>query len=75
MRRINIKHDSKIKTISFDTKQELQDYVWSNVPCHQFTFDYVADQVWDLNVGKSFNVDGYTFSIQSKARAGNQLVL
>ena len=75
MRRVNISHNNKRQTISFNTKQEFQNFVCFNTIHTEHNSDYVAEKVWDLNVGKSFTSDGYTFSIQSKARVGNQLVI
>ena len=75
MRRVNISRENKRQTISFNTKQEFENFVWFNTICTKHTSDYVAEKVWDLNVGKSFTSDGYTYSIQSKVRVGNQLVL
>jgi len=75
MRRVNISHNNKRQTISFNTKKEFQNFVCFNTIHTEHNSDYVAEKVWDLNVGKSFTSDGYTYSIQSKARVGNQLVI
>jgi len=73
MRRVNIKTNGTLLTISFQTKDEFVDYLknrgFANVS------NNTADKVWDLNVGSSFKVLDFTFSIQSKARVGNHLVL
>lgn len=73
MRRVNIRSNGTIVTISFQTKGELVDYLnnrgFANIS------NYTADKVWDLNVGTSFKVLDFIISIQSKARAGNHLVL
>ena len=34
----------------------------------------VRDRIWNLNVAEPFQIQGYTFIIQSKARAGNVLM-
>lgn len=73
MRRINIKNKTKIVTKSFNVIEELAHYLFYN--CHCFNTDDLAKKIWDLNVGKSLEDNGYRFSIQSKARVGNQLVL
>lgn len=73
MRRVNIKTNATLITMSFQTKEQFVDYLnsrgFANVS------NNTADKVWDLNVGTSFKVLDFTFSIQSKARAGNHLVL
>ena len=35
----------------------------------------IENKIWNLNVGKSITYFNHQFSIQSKARVGNQLVL
>ena len=73
MRRVNIKTNGTLVTMSFQTKEQFVDYLngrgFANVS------NNTADKVWDLNVGTSFKVLDFTFSIQSKARVGNHLVL
>jgi len=73
MRRVNIKTNGTLVTMSFQTKEQFVDYLknrgFANVS------NNTADKVWDLNVGSSFKVLDFTFSIQSKARVGNHLVL
>lgn len=73
MRRINIKTNGTLVTMSFQTKEQFVDYL-DNRGCANIS-NYTADKVWDLNVGTSFKVLDFTFSIQSKARVGNHLVL
>ena len=65
MRRINIKSKTKIV--------ELNHFLFYH--CHCFNFDNLSKKIWELNVGKSLEDNGIRFSIQSKARVGNQLVL
>jgi len=42
---------------------------------HPYIHLTMADAIWNLNVGKSVNFFNYTFSIQSKARVGDHLVI
>lgn len=73
MRRVNIKISDKIITKSFFDKDQFKLFVANDLGL----IDYhgIANKVWDLNVGKSFTYFGHRFSIQSKARVGNKLVL
>ena len=73
MRRINIKSKTKIVTKSFNKIEELNHFLFYH--CHCFNFDNLSKKIWELNVGKSLEDNGIRFSIQSKARVGNQLVL
>ena len=81
MRRINIRYNNKIDTKSFAEKKDFIKYLSSSnffiVKGNQiFHAVYkIADDVWNLNVGKSVEFFGYKFAIQSKARVGNQFVL
>ena len=78
MRRINIKYNNKLETNSFDNVRDFENYIETT-----FNFDSpdeCANFVWDLNVGKCLEMNSsyfgiVRFSIQSKARVGNQLVL
>ena len=82
MRRINIRLSDKFVTRSFYNEEELQDYL-----CDRTLIDFVScdntivndlievrDRIWNLNVAEPFQIQGYTFIIQSKARAGNVLM-
>ena len=71
MRRLNIVKDKKIQTLSFLTKKDFVKYLRSNLDFHGVF--KIADDVWNLNVGKGITYFGYTFSINSKRRVGNQL--
>jgi len=78
MRRINISVDTDRVTKSFMNKSDLVSYIKNHndfKDIHPFIHLSMADKIWDLNVGKSVNYFNYTFSIQSKARVGNQLVI
>lgn len=73
MRRINIKIQDQLITKSFDDQDQFELFVANDLGL----IDYhgVATKVWDLNVGQSYTYFNHRFSIQSKARVGNQLVL
>ena len=77
MRRINIKTQNKLITKSYDNKSDfiLDLKFILNFPLHEIYRFNLADIIWDLNVGTGYSCFGYRFSIQSKARVGNQLVL
>lgn len=79
MRRINITINNARITKSFQTKGKLIRFLRGN---EMFLFSEIsnnvfdiADKIWNLNVGKSITYFNHQFSIQSKARVGNQLVL
>jgi len=73
MRRINIsKGDTRI-TKSFYDQDEFRQFVVNDLGL--LDFNVVTIIVWDLKVAESYTYCGYKFSIQSKARVGNQLVL
>jgi hypothetical protein len=73
MRRINIVKDKKIETQSFVTKEDLVSYLRKNLDFHGVLL--MADNIWNLNVGTSYEAFGYKFSCASKARAGNHIVI
>ena len=78
MRRLNIRKDCKLVTISCADKTDLLFELKNNsffigVNLDLSNFSEFANNLWNLNVAKSINCWGYTFSINSKRRAGNQL--
>jgi len=78
MRRVNISVDTDRVTKSFLNKSDLVAYIKTHTDfrdIHPYIHLTMADAIWDLNVGKSVNFFNYTFSIQSKARVGNHLVI
>ena len=76
MRRINIKKDDKLITKSFYDKEDFRKWLRQTCVVHLHYFiDQMCNEIWNLNVGKSITYYGFRFSIQSKARVGNQLVL
>ena len=71
MRRINIRKNGKIETKSFIKQMDLICYLEVDLGLRAvFT---LADNIWNLNVGKGLEDSGYTFSINSKRRVGNKL--
>ena len=82
MRRINIIKNNNINTVSFKNESDLFDYIFFNIQTKYDTgltnadkSKKIANLIWNLNVGKSIKFFEHTFSIQSKARVGNQLVI
>ena len=79
MRRINIVKDNptlayrKIETKSVVTKKDLVSYLRKNLDFHGVLL--IADNIWNLNVGTSYEAFGYKFSCASKSRAGNHIVI
>lgn len=73
MRRVNIKIQDKIITKSFFDEDEFRRFVANDLGI--LDFNVVTIKVWDLKVGESCTFAGHRFSIQSKARVGNKLVL
>jgi|TARA_B100000902_G_C26603661_1_gene571717 hypothetical protein len=73
MIRLNIKKDGKCFVKSFVKKNDLQNFVLDKIgvadQCKNF-FE-TANTIWDLNVGTSLNVNGYTIAMAGKSRAGN----
>jgi len=73
MIRLNIKKDGKVFVKSFVKKNDLQNFVLDKIgvadQCKNF-FE-TANTIWDLNVGTSLNVNGYTIAMAGKSRAGN----
>ena len=76
MIRLNIKKDSKVVVKSFIEKKEVRHFIreelWdmtkaSDNPNAKET----AEKIWNLNVGTSINVLGYTIAMAGKSRAGN----
>ena len=76
MRRLNIVKDGKIETKSFLEKSDFISFIKNHNAIYFYDFKEildVANNIWNLNVGKSLKIWGYTFSINSKRRVGNQL--
>lgn len=79
MRRINIKKDNKLVTITcsdyLDLFQELKcNSIFKDVNLDLSNLSTFLDKIWDLNVGSKLECWGYTFSIQSKRRTGNKMI-
>ena len=77
MIRINIKKDTKVVVKSFINKIDLDNYVLDFIGADKVigNFTNVANKIWNLNVGTSLSVNGYTISMAGKSRAGNHLVI
>tara|TARA_R110000824_G_scaffold392145_1_gene590343 strand:- start:173 stop:403 length:231 start_codon:yes stop_codon:yes gene_type:complete len=76
MIRINIRKNDKMTTKSFVQKIDLHNYVLDFIGCDQYSnFTQTAQKIWDLNVGTSLSVNGYTIAMAGKSRAGKYLVL
>ena len=76
MRRLNIVKDGNIETKSFLEKSDFISFIKNHNAIYFYDFKEildVANNIWNLNVGKSLKIWGYTFSINSKRRVGNQL--
>jgi len=72
MIRLNIKKDGKITVKSFISKIDLQNYVLDFIGTNQYSnFTDYAEKIWNLNVGTSLSVNGYTIAMAGKSRAGN----
>jgi len=74
MIRLNIKKDSKVVVKSFIEKGDLITFIKNDSNIHYYDFKHVldlTDEIWDLNVGTSLNIDGYTIAMAGKSRAGN----
>jgi hypothetical protein len=76
MRRVNIKYNDTIQTKSFLNEKEFLKWIKGSgsIELNQ-AHKKVIKYVWNLNVGEKIEFFGWRFSIQSKARAGNHLVL
>ena len=72
MLRINIKYKNKLRTVSFEDIEELNQYLFYKCAC-DYSHDLVKN-IWNLNLGKSISVGDYRFSIQSKRRTGDKIV-
>tara|TARA_R100001510_G_C7588276_1_gene158849 strand:- start:26 stop:262 length:237 start_codon:yes stop_codon:yes gene_type:complete len=71
MIRLNIKKDGKCFVKSFVEKIDLHNYVLDFIGCDQYSnFTQTAQKIWDLNVGTSLSVNGYTIAMAGKSRAG-----
>ena len=76
MIRINIRKNDKMTTKSFVQKIDLHNYVLDFIGCDQYSnFIQIAQKIWNLNVGTSLSVNGYTIAMAGKSRAGKYLVL
>jgi hypothetical protein len=78
MRRINIVKDKKIETRSFVEKSDLVSFIKNHNAIYFYDFKEVLDaseNIWNLNVGTSYEAFGYKFSCASKSRAGNHVVI
>jgi len=72
MIRLNIKKDGKCFVKSFVQKIDLHNYVLDFIGCDQYSnFTKTAEKIWDLNVGTSLSVNGYSIAMAGKSRAGN----
>ena len=73
MIRLNIRKNGKCFVKSFVKKIDLQNFVLDKIgvadQCNNFT--ETANTIWDLNVGTSLKVNGYTIAMAGKSRAGN----
>ena len=76
MIRLNIKKDSKVVVKSFIEKKEVRHFIreelWdmTNASLNPDATE-TAEKIWNLNVGTSTNVLGYTIAMAGKSRAGN----
>jgi hypothetical protein len=75
MIRLNITKSNTRITKSFYNKDDFKKWLRQNVvvALHYF-IDQMTNEIWDLKVAEPYNLYGYTFSIQSKTRAGNVLM-
>ncbi len=72
MIRLNVRKDGKVEVKSFINKKDLENYVLDCIGCDQYSnFTQTADKIWDLNVGTSLSVNGYSIAMAGKSRAGN----
>tara|TARA_R100000995_G_scaffold78209_1_gene48709 strand:+ start:619 stop:855 length:237 start_codon:yes stop_codon:yes gene_type:complete len=72
MIRLNVRKDGKVEVKSFINKKDLENYVLDCIGCDQYNnFTQTADKIWDLNVGTSLSVNGYSIAMAGKSRAGN----
>ena len=74
MRKINIRKNGKIITITCSNKRDLFVQLQSNkffngVISDLDKFSKFANNLWDLNVGKSIECWGYTFAMASRSGA------
>ena len=65
MRKINIRKNGKIETRSFIKKDDLISYLRKNLDFHGVLL--LAESIWNLNVGTSYEAFGYKFSCASKS--------
>ena len=69
---LNVRKDGKVEVKSFINKKDLENYVLDFIGCDQYSnFTQTADKIWDLNVGTSLSVNGYSIAMAGKSRAGN----
>ena len=70
MIRLNITKNGKIFVKSFIKKIDLHNYVLDYIGCDQYSnFTQTAEKIWNLNVGTSLSVNGFTIAMAGKSRA------
>ena len=75
MIRLNIKKDGKVKVKSFIEKKDLENYLFKKtLESKKVVSDNPTDKIWNLNVGTSINLLGYTISMAGKSRAGHVML-
>ena len=82
MIRLNVRKKDKVEVKSFVQKKDLLNYLntidffgvtkifWKD-NTYTSIQEILADKIWDLNVGTSLSVNGYTIAMAGKSRAGN----
>ena len=77
MIRLNITKDNTRVTKSFYDQDDFVNYLKNHKDIKTF-YIYglynIANDIWNLKVSEPYICHGYTFSIQSKTRAGNVLM-
>ena len=62
----------QLEKVTNSLLQEVLDFIG----CDQYSnFTQTAQKIWNLNVGTSLSVNGYTIAMAGKSRAGKYLVL
>jgi hypothetical protein len=77
MRRINISKNNKIITKSFNAQNDFVEYLKNHKDSkifYVYGLRNISNDVWNLKVAEPYNLNGYTFSIQSKRRTGDKIV-
>jgi hypothetical protein len=76
MIRLNITKNGKVFVKSFVQKIDLQNYVLDFIGADQYSnFTNTAEKIWNLNVGTSLSVNGYTIAMAGKSRAGMVILI